>query len=877
MNLSKHVRSRNRLLVLLALAAVIGVVLLMRSVIRPNRDADTDLSGENQQLALTYYKSGELVEARRHALRALAEQGEDYQCLLIASGATEVTSLLTQIDADQPIVILTKASGLLAEHKYSFSVDLLKHFVSEHPDHLHAQAMLGYCLAKMQSQEFAVWNSRLPENAKEHPEVWFARGIAALVNEDRSLAQSCFLTALEFYPLYFYAAEQLKQTLEPVVSDDLFPVTTQYIKRLKTIEVLLDELGTARDREMMIRLSKEFAAIDQHQLAAAWKRAARGYEFESSTTTSYDGDRELSDNDTVSIALVNAELSQRITPIPPSEIAWSRFQFDKNSTNGVCHMSSIRFQDITSRTGIDFEYQSGGLDELPLAHLFETTGGGVGVLDYDCDGWPDLYFGQGGQWRKPNTSDKLNNLIVRNLNGFTAADVTAFAGLESYEFSHGVCVGDFNSDGFDDVYICQLYGNRLFENQGDGTFLDVTASANVAGDEWSLSGAFADLNSDGLSDLFVVNYLNSADVASEQCESGGTPRACPPNMFIGTADRFYLNAGDGTFQDVTRASRLASHTGKGMGVIIADFDRDDSLEVFVGNDGEANFLFQCLVEQNWALPKFDETGLLSGIATDANGDSQATMGIATGDLNSDGLLDLFVTNFYQESNTYYQQESSGGFRDATVELGNVQSESMNSLGFGVQMIDPDLDGDWDLIIANGHVDRSSVTGEPDRMPTQLFENLGDGNFQTIDPLSLGNYFQLKRLGRAVVKLDWNRDGRDDVCVTHLDDPAALLVNQTQSANESFSLRLIGTEGERTAVGTKVELRCGDQRWVQQVTAGDGYLVSNQRVVRFGLGSVREIDELKIHWNSGSEQSFRNLLPGQHFICVENRELLISAD
>lgn len=335
----------------------------------------------------------------------------------------------------------------------------------------------------------------------------------------------------------------------------------------------------------------------------------------------------------------------------------------------------------------------------------------------------------------------------------------------------------------------------------------------------------------------------------------------------------YLNLGDGRFEEWTEEGGILTTYGKGLGIVAVDLTESGRLDLFVANDTDSNGLFVNTTPAAGETPRFREEAIGSGLAFDQNGRPQACMGVAVGDANGDALIDLFVTNYYQESNTLYLQQPGNLFRDATHEAG-LRESSLPMLGFGTQFLDAERDGFPDLICANGHVEDQRDRGVPYEMRPQFFRNLGAGRFVELSAKSLGPYFQQELLGRGMARLDWNRDGLEDVVISHLDAPAALLTNRTSKAGHYIALQLRGTTCSRDAIGTTVTLKVGDRNWVQQLTAGDGYQASNERQLIFGLGTLEQINELVIRWPSGVHQQYSKPQIDSTVIAVEGRESLL---
>jgi hypothetical protein len=501
----------------------------------------------------------------------------------------------------------------------------------------------------------------------------------------------------------------------------------------------------------------------------------------------------------------------------------------------------------------------------------EFTGGGVGAVDFDGDGRPDLYLPQGCDW-PPDTNqrDHLDRLY-RNIGaGFT--DVTPSAGIIEPGFSQGVAAGDFDGDGFQDLYVANIGGNRLFRNNGDGTFRDVTTGSGIdvgpIADAWTISASLADLNGDALPDLYDVNYVQGERVYEMLCGEGDEARACSPTAFEGTPDRLLLNRGDGTFENATSVAGIDAPNGTGMGIVAADFDSSGRLSLFISNDLQANHFYINRTSASQGPPRFEEQALLNGLAYDRDGRPQACMGVAAGDADGDGLLDLFVTNYIRESNVLYRQSSDGLFSDET-RVANLAVPSFAVLGFGTQFLDADLDGREDLVVANGHIDDFTHESLEYRMRPQFFRNLG-GKFEELPPATLGPYFAQKLLGRGLARLDWNGDGRDEFAVSHLQDPAALLTNTTAGTGQPLSIRLRARNSARDAIGTIVTVEAGEQRFVKQLTAGDGYAASNERKLVFGLDTRQKADRVSVRWPSGLSETFTDVPAGTGWLLVEGR-------
>jgi hypothetical protein len=536
----------------------------------------------------------------------------------------------------------------------------------------------------------------------------------------------------------------------------------------------------------------------------------------------------------------------------------------------------VRFADLAREAGVNFTYHNGRDPDVVGTRIFESSGGGVAALDYDGDLWPDLYFTQGGDW-PPQPGQTLHlDRIFRNLGNGQFVDVTAASRLGDEGYSQGVAAGDFDDDGFADLYVANIGENRLYRNNGDGTFSDSTARAQIHSAGWTTSVLVADLNGDGFPEIYDVTYLAGRAPLESICydhKTGTIPAVCSPKGFAADDDRLYLNRGDGKFEDVSDRSGIRASDGKGLGIVAGDFDGSGRLSLYVANDTTDNFLFMSQPGKPGDPPRFVECGKLAGCAVDAEGKAQASMGIAAGDADGDGLLDLFVTNFYDEYAVLYRQVASGQFEDASARA-QIKEPTRHMLGFGTQFLDANLDGWPDLVVANGHVDDGRRVGIPYRMRAQFFANAGAGGFIELPAEQLGDYFQREQLGRAVARVDWNRDGREDFAVSNLDTPASLVTNRTSQTGHFLALQLRGVQSNRDAIGTAVVAAIGGRHQFQQLTAGDGYQASNQRQLVFGLGDMRCVDELTIRWPSGRQQKFANVAGDATYLVVEGRPQLV---
>ena len=528
---------------------------------------------------------------------------------------------------------------------------------------------------------------------------------------------------------------------------------------------------------------------------------------------------------------------------------------------------AIRLVDWHTQAGVEFQYHNGAGGSR---FILETLGGGVAAFDFDRDGWPDLYFAQGCPLPVgPQNDQPWRDRLFQSVEG-TFRDVTQAAGLGDAQYSQGTSAGDFDNDGFDDLVVANFGTNVLYRNNGDGTLTDVSTVAGIIGEAWHSSLAFADFDRDGNLDLYIVTYVREPYLTCHP--EDGHVRTCSPQNFPAEPDRLFRNRGDGTFEDVSAAAGITVDEGKGLGIVVADLDNDGWPDIYVANDTTPNFLFRNRTAQPGARLQFEERGLASGAGVSGTGDSQAGMGVACGDLDGDGLLDLLVTNFYLQSATFYRNQGDLLFVDDT-RAAQLDVPTRRFLGFGTQAIDIDLDGRLDLFVANGHVDDFRHKGQPWKMSPQVFYNLGGANFADSSH-DAGPYFQGEYLGRAAARLDWDRDGRPDLVVVDLDQPAALLRNETVGVGSRLILDLIGVESNRDAIGARITVTGGGIKQVHEICGGDGFFASNERRVILGLGSVQTVDCLEIRWPVGGLDRWFGIPAESAVVLIEGRTPLI---
>jgi hypothetical protein len=535
------------------------------------------------------------------------------------------------------------------------------------------------------------------------------------------------------------------------------------------------------------------------------------------------------------------------------------------------------FVDVARERGIRFINVNGAAGKR---YLVETMLGGAAWLDYDGDGFFDLYLVQGHHHPEraldgPGGPDEPGNVLYRNAGGKGFEDVSERAGVAGRGYGMGAAVGDADGDGRPDLYVACYGRNTLYRNRGDGTFEDITERARVGAGGWSSSAAWADFDGDGDLDLYVVTYLAYDTRKHGACEAtipGSTTKVaayCHPHHFEGAPDIIYRNAGGGAFRDVTRESGIAGASGwlagKGLGVVISDFDDDGDPDVFVANDSVPNNLWR-----NLGGFRFEDVALETGFALNAEGAAQAGMGIDRGDADGDGLTDIYVTNFSRETDTLFVHRGSQ-FLDLTVECG-IAGPTYLPLAFGCRFIDYDLDGDLDVYVANGHILDNAEALHPGEgvtyaEPALLLENTGKGKYRDASAAA-GAWFRKAVVGRAVAEADYDNDGDPDLLVTCVGGPAALLENRAGDGKTWIGIDLRAPAGRGTFFGAKVEIEAGGVKQAREAGTDGSYLSAHDPRLRFGLPPGTSTATVRVRWPGLAGARTYEALPARRYHVLE---------
>jgi hypothetical protein len=531
----------------------------------------------------------------------------------------------------------------------------------------------------------------------------------------------------------------------------------------------------------------------------------------------------------------------------------------------AAHPPPIQFTNVTAAAGIKFTHYRGN-DGIAINR--EIFGPGVCVADFDGDGLQDIYFVNGRDLYHRGVNAR--NALYRNNGDGTFTDVADKAGVPGTGYGMGCVWGDYDNDGFPDLFVSQYGRNVLYHNNGDGTFTDVTDKAKVGGTDFGTlfhSGAvFFDYDRDGRLDLYVAGYVN-LEAGPRYCPLLGVQSSCPPSAYKGSAGILYHNNGDGTFTNVTEAAGVYTPDGKGLAVGVGDYDNDGWPDLFVANDGMVAYLFH-----NEHNGKFSEVGLTAGMAVTARGNTMAAMCIALGDYDNDGWLDLYISDFQKSSDHLWHNDHEGGYWEVSYEAG-IERPTHDVLSFGGGFFDYDNDGWLDLFIANGHVYPEVEQADPQthfKQINTLFHNEGNGKFVETTAQA-GDGFKTPYVGRGVAFADFDNDGFIDVVIGNNGDSPLLLHNSGGNGNDFVNFRLVGTKSNRDAIGARIRIVAGGVPQIREIAGGGSYISQSDLRANFGLGKAKRVETIEINWPSGAKQIFHDLEVDRFYQIEEGKD------
>jgi len=536
--------------------------------------------------------------------------------------------------------------------------------------------------------------------------------------------------------------------------------------------------------------------------------------------------------------------------------------------SGASPDGADQFIDVAERAGIHFTLTSGGPEKR---YIIEAKGGGgVAWIDYNRDGYPDLFLVNGTTYEHWRKGDSPRSHLFRNNGDGTFTDVSEHSGLNHTGWGMGVCVGDYDNDGFEDLYVTYYGGNVLYHNNGDGTFTDVTQRTGTRGHGWGMGCGFGDYDNDGHLDLYVANYLD-VDInnlgepgSSPNCTYRGIATFCGPRGLPGSRDVLFHNNGDGTFTDVTERAGIDTNSYYGLGVVWGDYDRDGRLDIYVANDSTPSSLYH-----NNGDGTFTDVGVQAGVAYSDEGQEQAGMGVDFADYDNDGWIDIVKGNFSDDTKNLYHNNRDGTFTD------NAYPAGLGSVGwlyttFGAKFLDYDNDGWKDILLVNGQVFPqidNYQTGITYAERNLLFRNLKNGKFEEVGMRS-GPGMATRKTSRGLAVADYDNDGDLEILVTHMNDSPSLIRHLSPNRTHSILVQTIGTKTNRDGIGTEVVVSAAGLTQYDTVRSGGSYLSSSDLRLHFGLGTAEKVDRMELHWPSGEKQVLKDLPVDRLFIVKE---------
>ena len=530
--------------------------------------------------------------------------------------------------------------------------------------------------------------------------------------------------------------------------------------------------------------------------------------------------------------------------------------------------ASIVFHNAAAQVGIDFHHHN---SMSPKKYMPETIGAGAVFFDFNRDGWVDIFLIDSGSLTESQGAQPARSALYQNQGRGVFIDVTEQSRIAQHGYGMGACAADIDNDGWIDLYLTQFGPNALYRNNGDGTFTDITARAGVGSSLWGSSCAFGDLDKDGDVDLVVGNYLDFSLENNKFCGDHVQQRRryCHPNVYLGLPNTLYRNNGDGAFTDITQEAGLQEPSAATLGVVLGDYDNDGWIDIYVANDSVPNALYR-----NLGNGRFEETGLLAGVAVNHSGLAEAGMGTDFGDFDRDGLLDVFVTNLDEETNTLYRNMGDGLFIDVTSETGHGEP-SMRYVGWGTAFFDYDNDADLDVIVANGHFMDNPAAFRRNSTYAQrnlLFENQDGGLFKEVGRHARDG-LALEKVSRGLAVGDIDNDGDLDVLINNSGQTADLLRNDGGPHGHAILVRLIGAQSNRDGIGARLRLSTGGITQIAEIKAGSSYLGQHDMRAHFGLGTATRIDRLEVHWPSGAVDAMTNIA-ADHILTIREGQGII---
>ena len=773
---------------------------------------------------------------------------------------------------DDHRIRLGMAQSLRDGRRFSDAETVLREIIQHHPEFSPAHALLGRMPSVQQSsnKDFSEWLDAALPHCSDQPDFWIAVGERHFHEAGYAAALSCYLAAARISPNMVVPWTQIGRSIRSIRSakDQTLGLSDDVAMRLekecdRRAQVLLDlrmhlqRFGGSDETSQQTAgdIARTLNKMGRHWEAEAWAAIA--------TTLTDDKD-----------PLIDELRSQIIVNLKQNQ-DWNTFP-DMSSLDKFTEQVGIQFAaasptaQATGAAFIDSTTELDLVDETEIRNLvvpkvsypdlasslIHSMGAGGGTIDFDLDGWSDVVLASAQGEPRDKTKNAVT--VLRNFDGKfrnVSVEVDCRTG-----FGQGIAIGDYNEDGYPDIFCANVGENRLLRNNGDGTFTDATESLGVKAHQWTSCGAFVDMNGDSITDLIVVNYCDLNAAVDKPCKTNRGPAPCHPAKFRADNDQLLLGDGSGRFREAFSDSIGQITPGRGLGILAGSLT-GASQSAFVANDMSANHLIQVTDEG------LVESATPRGVAVDGQSFAQASMGIAYGDFDGDLDLDLYITGFAAEYNIYYEQNATGFWVDSTARQRLIEP-TLTTVGFGTQAIDLDADGFEELAITNGHIGDFGPTQPPPAQPFQLMRRSKRGIFQLVDTREDTPYLSANHIGRALWKIDVDRDLADDLVVTHQNAAPVLLANRTKTKNRRIALQCVGTTSSRDAIGAVVKFVADGRNHAIWLLSGDGYMSSNERILKAGIGASEEAENVTVTWPNGQAESFGTINAGQTHVLVE---------
>ena len=849
---------------------------------------------DHRRILVSFYNEAQRTERiPQHLLKLIQERHFTLPLLL---SVTETSSRrLSEKTAERLLernpsdlrVRLPDAFLELYRSKPAVAAEILKQILDQQADFAPAHAMYGQTLVLTGKWDaIPDWYRSAPSDSADFADHWLTLGDYAIRSGQLPEAVRGYWEATQRDPTRGLAWDRLRLAVDRLKQSELPQRDEVSEGELKSINDFLANVHSLRDsfndftgnetqervkeksQRKAARVARELATVGRVWEAEAWSALA--------STLKDDPDDRLPELRQQILRRLQRDSRWIARENPALRIDYSRFPSPRVQASSRIGTSGLIAPKITTHNHLLMKERGaawglGGVGDGNdpsdpwVAPLIRSTGAGGGAVDYDLDGWPDMVVANAGGTMLGEDSNA--NDLLRNV-GTRFVEVSDLAGVNGTRYGQGVAVGDFNEDGFPDLFIANLGKNSLLRNNGDGTFTDCSQLLDDRGPEqWSTSAAFVDANGDALSDLILTQYCAAVPHLDKPCPDGkGDPGPCHPMTFAGDTDQFFKGTSNGTLMDVTDQWVGKPIAGRGLGILAGALD-GRQFGVFVANDMTRNSYYSTADKQT---ESFIDSATARGVAVDGRSQTQASMGVAASDFDQDGDLDLYVTGFGREYNIYYEQVVPGVWQDETAKF-NLVDPTLPFVGFGTQAIDLDNDGLDEIVVTNGNIGKFDEPGA-DRyeQPFQVFRRGSDGAFELLDDDSWGEYFRNDHVGRSLWTTDVNRDGRMDFAVTHTREPIELLINEGNDENQFIAFQLVATESSRDAVGAIVRYRVNGKSRALWKLAGDGYFCSNEKTLLAGLGEASEVTDVTVTWQDGSVEEIGTLSADVRHLIIQGQ-------